>query len=95
MGRLGWSPYDYYTSLPIEFYAAVEGYQEAETERAKILRFASYRVAEAMAGSKAIGSIDRFWPMGGNSSRDYFAKPSREMFDEILKRHNINIKANG
>lgn len=95
LGRLGWSVYDYYTSLPIEFYAAVAGHQEAEAERAKVLRFASYRVAEAMAGSKALGSIDRFWPMGEGETKKTFAPPTKEIYEEIMKRHNIKLKTNG
>jgi len=41
--------------MPHEFYAACEGYQERQKESAMVIRFASFRIAEAMAGSKAIG----------------------------------------
>lgn len=88
---MGWTPYEYYTSLPVEFYAAAEGYQMRQSEQAKILRFASFRLAECFVGSKAIGSIEKFWPMEVQEIK----KPdpmTKERYEAILKRHNLKIK---
>ena len=84
---MGWTAYDYYTSLPIEFYSACEGYLEMQKESAMVTRFATFRLAEAFVGSKAIGNIDRFWPI---DSKDNKAEPmSKERIEAIFKRHNI------
>ena len=84
---MGWTAYDYYTSQPIEFYAACEGYLEMQKESAMVTRFASFRIAEAFAGSKAIGNIDRFWPIGKKEAK---VEPmSKERIEAIFKRHNI------
>ena len=58
--------------MPVEFYAACEGYMEKDEDFAKVIRFASFRVAESMAGSKAIGSIEKFWPMDKNEEKKIY-----------------------
>jgi len=79
--------------MPIEFYAAYEGYQEKQFEQTKIMRFASFRVAESMAGSKAIGSIERFWPMLDDKDNKKEIEPmTKDRYDAILQRHNLKIK---
>lgn len=92
MGKLGWTSYEYYTALPVEFYAACEGYMERQKESALVIRFAAFRVAEAMAGSKAIGKIDRFWPMDDETEKSKPKPITKEQYDEIMKRHNIKVK---
>ena len=96
MGKLGWSAYQYYTSLPIEFYAAVEGYLEKQADQAKVIRFASFRIAESMAGSKAVGSISKFWPMPDDEPEKKKVEPmTKDRYEAILKRHNIKMKTDG
>jgi len=92
LGKLGWSAYQYYTSLPIEFYAACEGYIEKQTESAKLMRFASFRIAESMVGSKAIGNIERFWPMADDEKPKNVQPMNKEEYDAIINRHNIKVK---
>ena len=88
---MGWTAYDYYTSMPIEFYAVCEGYMEKDEDFAKVIRFASFRVAESMAGSKAIGSIEKFWPMDKNEEKK--TNPlTQEEIKGIFERHNIKSK---
>jgi len=49
-----------------------------------------------MAGSKAVGSIERFWPMVGEEKEVKVLEPmTKEKYDEILKRHNIKMKTDG
>lgn len=88
MGKLGWSAYDYYTSLPVEFYAACEGYNEREKERMMVTRYSTYIIASSMAGSKAVGSIEKIWPV--NERREVPAM-TKERYDAILKRHKIKV----
>ncbi|CAB5218499.1 hypothetical protein UFOVP217_27 [uncultured Caudovirales phage] len=83
--------YQYYTAMPIEFYAACEGYLEKEKDFAKVIRFASFRVAESMAGSKAIGSIDNFWPIDEPKKVEPISK---ERVEAIFARHKIK-RTNG
>jgi hypothetical protein len=78
--------------LPIEFAAACQGYEEREIESARLLRFSSYRIAESMAGSKAVGPIDRFWPMPGDKPNNPAKEMTKERYEAILKRHKLNIK---
>lgn len=92
MGKLGWSAYQYYTSLPIEYHAASEGYMEKQIDSARVIRFASFRVAESMAGSKAIGNIERFWPMPDDEGPKEVEQMSKDRYEAILKRHNIKVK---
>ena len=74
--------------MPIEYYAAAEGYLEREKESAMVIRFASYRIAESMVGTKAIGNIDKFWPVGQTEKKE--SEPmSAERIEAIFKRHNI------
>jgi len=77
--------------MPHEFYAACEGYLERQKESAMVIRFASFRVAEAMAGSKAIGKINKFWPMEENDKKE--VEPmTADRYKAILERHNLKIK---
>lgn len=77
--------------MPIEFYAACEGYHERKNDDAKVIRFAAFRISEAMAGSKAIGSIDRFWPMD-DGEKKAVEPMTKERVEAIFKRHNIKRK---
>lgn len=77
--------------MPHEFYAACEGYLERQKESAMVIRFASFRVAEAMAGSKAIGKINKFWPMEEDDKKE--VEPmTADRYKAILERHNLKIK---
>jgi hypothetical protein len=77
--------------MPHEFYAACEGYQERQKESAMVIRFASFRIAEAMAGSKAIGKINKFWPMEDEDKKE--VEPmTADRYKAILERHNLKIK---
>ena len=88
---MGWSPYEYFTALPGEFYAAYKGYDEKTDKAAKILRFAAFRVAEAVAGSKAIGSIENFWPME-KKDKPKVEPMTRERYEAMIKRHKLKVK---
>ena len=77
--------------MPHEFYAACEGYLERQKESAMVIRFASFRVAEAMAGSKAVGKINKFWPMEEDDKKE--VEPmTADRYKAILERHNLKIK---
>jgi hypothetical protein len=77
--------------MPHEFYAACEGYQERQKESAMVIRFASFRIAEAMAGSKAIGKINKFWPMEDEDKKE--VEPmTADRYKAILERHKLKIK---
>jgi hypothetical protein len=80
--------------MPHEFYAACEGYQERQKESAMVIRFASFRIAESMAGSKAIGKINKFWPMEGEREQEkkQIEPMTAERYQAIIQRHNLKIK---
>jgi len=78
--------------MPHEFYAACEGYQERQKESAMVIRFASFRIAEAMAGSKAIGNINKFWPMESDEVKKEIEPMTANRYKAILERHNLKIK---
>jgi len=45
-----------------------------------------------MAGSKAVGTMERFWPLPGDRV-EVKAKPmTKERYEEILKRHKVKVK---
>ena len=92
LGKLGWSVDEYYCSMPHEFYAACEGYQERQKESAMVIRFASFRISEAMAGSKAIGKINKFWPMEDDDDAKDVKPMTADRYKAILERHNLKIK---
>jgi len=49
-----------------------------------------------MAGSKAVGSIERFWPMAEDDKVESKVEPmTKDKYDAILKRHNIKMKTDG
>lgn len=78
----------------MEFYAACEGYLEKQTESARVIRFASFRISEAMAGSKAIGKIENFWPMDEKDKKETKTL-SKEEIQGIFDRHKLKLKTNG
>ncbi len=39
---LGWSPYEYYTSSPCEFYYACKGYLNKEGKRSELIRLQTF-----------------------------------------------------
>jgi len=78
--------------MPHEFYAACEGYQERQKESAMVIRFASFRISEAMAGSKAIGKINKFWPMQDEDDKNEIEPMTAERYQAILQRHNLKVK---
>lgn len=45
-----------------------------------------------MAGSKAVGDIERFWPMQGDKVQNKVQPMTKERYEAILNRHNIKIK---
>jgi hypothetical protein len=55
-----------------------------------VVRFASYRIAESFVGTKAIKSIENFWPMGDKEENK--VEMSKERYDAILKRHKLKVK---
>ena len=75
----------------MEFYAACEGYEEKQRESVMVVRFASYRIAESFVGTKAVKSINNFWPMGDDEEPKKI-DISKERYEAILKRHNIKVK---
>jgi len=49
-----------------------------------------------MAGSKAVGSIERFWPMPDDKKEVKQVEPmTKERYEAIMKRHNIKMKTDG
>jgi hypothetical protein len=49
-----------------------------------------------MAGSKAVGSIDKFWPMPKDDKEAKKIEPmTKDRYEAILKRHNIKMKTDG
>jgi hypothetical protein len=57
-----------------------------------VIRFASFRIAEAMAGSKAIGKINRFWPMEEDKEKKEIEPMTADRYQAILQRHNLKVK---
>ena len=58
-----------------------------------MIRFAAYRIAESMAGTKALGSIEKFWPMGEKEEQKKSIQPmTKEQYDAIMNRHKIKRK---
>jgi hypothetical protein len=45
-----------------------------------------------MAGSKAIGSIEKFWPMADDPKPKKVQPMSKEEYDAIISRHKIKVK---
>ena len=75
----------------MEFYAAFEGYNESVKEQMMITRYSTYVIACSMAGSKAVGSIEKIWPIESNGK--VLPPMTKERYESILKRH--KIKASG
>jgi len=78
--------------MPIEFMAAAEGYHKNIENNTIPLRFAAFRISESFAGSKAIGSIDNFWPMPKTNVVEDEEPMTEERIQAIFKRHNIKVK---
>jgi len=49
-----------------------------------------------MAGSKAVGSIERFWPMPSDEKEQSKVEPmTKDRYEAIMNRHNIKMKTDG
>lgn len=48
-----------------------------------------------MAGSKAVGSIERFWPLADDEPVNKVEPMTKDRYEAILKRHNIKMKTDG
>jgi hypothetical protein len=48
-----------------------------------------------MAGSKAVGSIDKFWPLAADEPANKVEPMTKDRYEAILKRHNIKMKTDG
>jgi len=57
-----------------------------------VIRFAAYRIAESMVGTKALGSIDKFWTMNNDEPKKQIPKFTKEQYDAILNRHKLKVK---
>ena len=59
LGKLGWSPYQYYTSSPCEVYYAFKGYFDKEEHQMLVMR----KVAQAASAGFVKGDdFEKFWP---------------------------------
>jgi hypothetical protein len=45
-----------------------------------------------MAGSKAIGKINKFWPMDDDDEKREVEPMTADRYKAILERHNLKIK---
>jgi hypothetical protein len=48
-----------------------------------------------MAGSKAVGSIERFWPLADEEPVKKVEPMTKDRYEAIMKRHNIKMKTDG
>jgi len=84
---LGWSPFEYHTSSPCEFYYACKGYFSKEENRMLIMRKVAFA---AVAPYINDGDFESFWPYGNNEIKTpSFAETPKEMIADILKAWNI------
>lgn len=82
MGRLKWTPYEYYTSSPQEFYYACKGYFSERDEDATLLRaVAKFGCAGYVKGN----DFDRAWPSIGGNKKAGLSEEDKAM---ILRVHN-------
>jgi hypothetical protein len=45
-----------------------------------------------MVGTKAIGSIEKFWPMADDPKPKKVQPMSKEEYDDLIYRHKIKVK---
>jgi len=45
-----------------------------------------------MVGTKALGSIDKFWTMNNDEPKKQIPKFTKEQYDAILNRHKLKVK---
>lgn len=84
LGKLGWTPREYYTSSPYEFYAACEGYSDKMEQDSLSIRMLAH-ITMGLNGSKQ--KIENVWPLRkkeGNNKR--MEQPTKEWWDMMMKR---------
>ncbi len=86
MGKLKWTPYEYYTSSPYEFYHACKGYFDEREESMLIMR----KVAYSFVGGSLI-EFNNFWPVEGKGGPEKIVI-DQDMKDIIKKIHGVNLK---
>jgi spore germination cell wall hydrolase CwlJ-like protein len=78
---LGWSPYEYYTSSPCEFYYACKGYFDKEEQDIMIWR----KVAQAAsAGFVKSEDFEAFWPSLKEEKTPSWSETPIELRKKIL-----------
>ena len=96
MGKLGWTPYEYYTSSPQEFYHACKGYFDKE-ESSMLIQRKLAQVIWGGNGGKPDG-FDNFWPIPDGVKKESVVKTwgtkeeAMEFRNKIMKDHNIKLK---
>lgn len=92
LGKLGWSPSEFWRATEFELHCACLGYNERIETEAKLLRHSTHIIAASFVGGKNI-NIDKLWPIGKPEKID--AKPFTEdeiakiklTYDKIIKKH--------
>lgn len=85
MGRLGWSPREFYCSNPDEFYYACRGYFIKLQDESLAIRNAATIIFRALGGKQ---NMDTIWPLTMEDAPKKFSI-DKELFDEIKRKHNL------
>lgn len=87
MGKLKWTPYEYYTSSPCEFYYACKGYFDEREEQILLMR----NVAMFASGNGTHKDFDKAWPAPGKKKENVRMVVNDEMKKAIKRIHGIQL----
>jgi hypothetical protein len=86
---LGWSPYEYYTSSPQDFYYACKGYFDKENNLMMLMRNVAM-----FASQRASDEFNKYWPAEGSTpdKKTWGTKEdAAELRKQIEKAHGIKL----
>lgn len=84
MGKLKWTPYEYYTSSPCEFYYACKGYFDEKEDNVLLMR----KVAQfASVGFVKDTDFNSAWPLQHSEQKETVLI-TKEDKEAILRIHN-------
>jgi hypothetical protein len=88
LGKLKWTPYEYYTSSPCEFYYACKGYFDEREEQILLMR----NVAMFASGNGVHKDFDKAWPVKNSGKKEITrVTVSEDMKQTIARLHGVQI----
>jgi hypothetical protein len=90
LGKLKWTPYEYYTSSPCEFYYACKGYFDERDYRENLVRTQTQFITAALGVKPS--DFNKDWPAKGKQKNEITRVVVDEEMKETIRRLHPTVK---